>query len=336
METTSAFAALLGETLVNRSGDVNTAEALAGKEAVALYFSAHWCPPCRGFTPKLAESYQANLQAKGLEVVFVSSDKDEAQFKEYFEQMPWLALPYGARDLKAKLSEQYGVQGIPTLVILDASGKTINKDGRSAVMEDPTGESFPWKKAEEVQPAQPNEMPRATTKQLMKQQSQSGPFTVVCMPLCCFWVPMLFFMGAANTLSTCESDHFVVWMKVYGLAPLACAMLVQIIASFWACRGSGEHFKNALRLQGLTSLITVALFIWGWVEYMKTSEEKCVGDGDINPRALALAWLIMGSFGVPLSFCAALKQIRNPTANPAAGAAPAAQDKPEGTEEVTV
>ena len=24
---------------------------------IGLYFSAHWCPPCRGFTPVLADTY---------------------------------------------------------------------------------------------------------------------------------------------------------------------------------------------------------------------------------------------------------------------------------------
>ena len=36
---------------------------------VGLYFSAHWCPPCRGFTPQLANYYASNLKAKGLEIV---------------------------------------------------------------------------------------------------------------------------------------------------------------------------------------------------------------------------------------------------------------------------
>ena len=29
---------------------------LEGK-VIGIYFSAHWCPPCRGFTPKLVEWY---------------------------------------------------------------------------------------------------------------------------------------------------------------------------------------------------------------------------------------------------------------------------------------
>ena len=48
--------------------------ALADKQVVGLYFSAHWCPPCRGFTPKLTEVYTAIKGTdKSLEIVFVSS-----------------------------------------------------------------------------------------------------------------------------------------------------------------------------------------------------------------------------------------------------------------------
>merc|ERR1712159_589341 len=136
---------LLGDTLTSASGDVKTSEALANKRAVALYFSAHWCPPCRGFTPQLAKWYTDDLKEKGLEVVFVSSDRDEAAFNEYFAEQPWLALPYAERDLKATLSKKFKVSGIPSLVILDGEGKLITKDGRAAVSKDPSGAELPWK-----------------------------------------------------------------------------------------------------------------------------------------------------------------------------------------------
>jgi len=142
----AAFTEMLGDKLMTASGTVSTATALDGKKAVGLYFSAHWCPPCRGFTPKLAEWYTASLKAKGLEVVFVSSDRDESQFKDYFGEQPWLALPFEARDLKAKLSKKFKVNGIPSFVILDGeTAETITADGREAVSEDPTGTAFPWK-----------------------------------------------------------------------------------------------------------------------------------------------------------------------------------------------
>mmetsp|Transcript_52676 Transcript_52676/g.105754 ORF Transcript_52676/g.105754 Transcript_52676/m.105754 type:complete len:419 (-) Transcript_52676:37-1293(-) len=141
----AAFTALLGEELLGAGLEKkSTADALAGKKAVALYFSAHWCPPCRGFTPKLAEWYTKDLKALGMEVVFVSSDKEEGAFKEYFAEQPWLALSYSDRDKKAALSKKFKVQGIPSLVLLDSDGKTITLDGRSAVSSDPTGKEFPW------------------------------------------------------------------------------------------------------------------------------------------------------------------------------------------------
>merc|ERR1712083_428919 len=108
------------------------AMAKVGSKAIGIYFSAHWCPPCRGFTPKLAEMYKDAFEAKGMAIVFVSSDKDEGAFKEYFGEMPWFACPYAARDRKEALSKKFKVQGIPSFVILDPEGKTITTDGRSA------------------------------------------------------------------------------------------------------------------------------------------------------------------------------------------------------------
>jgi len=137
---------LLGPKLLTKSGEQSTKEALAGAKAVALYFSAHWCGPCRGFTPALAEAYTADLKAKGLEVVFISSDRDEGSFASYYGSMPWLSLPFAERTAKAKLSKKFKVQGIPSLVILDAeTGETITRDGREAIMTDPKGANFPWK-----------------------------------------------------------------------------------------------------------------------------------------------------------------------------------------------
>lgn len=50
---------------------------LVGKN-VLLYFSAHWCPPCRAFLPKLIEAYdKIKADDDALEVVFISSDRDQ-------------------------------------------------------------------------------------------------------------------------------------------------------------------------------------------------------------------------------------------------------------------
>lgn len=138
------FLDMFGDQLATETGTVKTAEALQGK-VVGIYFSAHWCPPCRGFTPVLAKAYTDALASKGLEVIFVSSDSDEASFKEYFAEMPWKALPYEDRTRKEALSKKFKVKGIPTFVLLDTDGSTITSDGRSAVAKDLAGERFPWR-----------------------------------------------------------------------------------------------------------------------------------------------------------------------------------------------
>ncbi|KAF2286668.1 hypothetical protein GH714_023413 [Hevea brasiliensis] len=106
---------------------------LVGKNML-LYFSAHWCPPCRAFLPTLIKAYQ-EIKAKddAFEVIFISSDRDQASFDEYFAEMPWLALPFGD-ERKASLSRKFKVRGIPMLVALGPTGRTITKEARMLVM----------------------------------------------------------------------------------------------------------------------------------------------------------------------------------------------------------
>lgn len=116
-------------TLVQRSGDkvvAATDDALAGKELIAIYYSAHWCPPCRKFTPELVKFYNENkAKYPKFELIFVSSDKTEEAMTGYMSeaQMPWLALKYDQRKLAAL--RNHAASGIPYLIVLDADGNEL-------------------------------------------------------------------------------------------------------------------------------------------------------------------------------------------------------------------
>ena len=123
----------LGSKLVSHTGEVNTSDVLSAP-VLAIYFSAHWCPPCRGFTPTLAKHYNKwNEKEKKIEVIFVRSDRDQSGFDEYFKSMPWVAVPFSATETRAALKAKYTVKGIPMLVIVDKSGKCLKLDGRDDV-----------------------------------------------------------------------------------------------------------------------------------------------------------------------------------------------------------
>ena len=58
---------------------------------------------CRSFTPELAtwyKNFKKTDNGDKFNIVFVSSDKNDEEFKGYFQEMPWLALPFKWRDIK--------------------------------------------------------------------------------------------------------------------------------------------------------------------------------------------------------------------------------------------
>mmetsp|Transcript_24495 Transcript_24495/g.35074 ORF Transcript_24495/g.35074 Transcript_24495/m.35074 type:complete len:222 (+) Transcript_24495:71-736(+) len=111
----------------------------SNKKLVALYFSASWCPPCKGFSPMLLDFH--NSCKDDLDIVFVSSDRDEKTFNDYYQKlMPFMATvpAYAsaeARQQHLKLAETFQIKGIPSVIVLDAkTGNFITDNARMEIM----------------------------------------------------------------------------------------------------------------------------------------------------------------------------------------------------------
>jgi nucleoredoxin len=100
---------------------------LAQKKIYGLYFSAHWCGPCRQFTPKLIEYYNKIVgEHPEFEIIFVSSDKSADAMATYMYEagMPWPAIEFG-KLANVPTLKKYAGDGIPDLVIVDTTGKVL-------------------------------------------------------------------------------------------------------------------------------------------------------------------------------------------------------------------
>lgn len=122
---------LLGDSLINSDGSPVDPAILKDK-FVGIYFSAHWCGPCRTFTPKLVEF--RNQIPNQFEVVFASADRDATSMLSYMKEagMPWPALPFGSPQ-KALLDSTFNIRSIPTLIVLDPAGRLASRNARNDV-----------------------------------------------------------------------------------------------------------------------------------------------------------------------------------------------------------
>ena len=101
---------------------------LVNKKLIAFYFSAHWCAPCRKFTPQLVDYYNRVVaEHPEFEIVFYSFDKSPFAFETYMREanMPWLAIDYAKVKGKEAIAKNAG-EGIPSLVLVDSAGNVIS------------------------------------------------------------------------------------------------------------------------------------------------------------------------------------------------------------------
>lgn len=129
------------EFLTSANGKVPWS-AVDGK-TVCLFFSANWCRPCKAFSPNLVQLYNTlKRNDQNLEIVFVSSDRDEITYNEHLDTMPWLAVPFNL-NLYARLTRLFNIKHIPALIPLSSNGNFIEDDAVSLV-EDYGADAFPF------------------------------------------------------------------------------------------------------------------------------------------------------------------------------------------------
>ena len=126
---------LAGPKLVKADGAEVDSSYLAKKDYILVYFSAHWCQPCRAFTPVLVKFYNDYADQGNFEVVFVSADQSQRDMFNYMtsEKMPWVAEPFSKRY--GPLTDKYGARVIPNLVLIQPDGKVLSAsfaNGQSA------------------------------------------------------------------------------------------------------------------------------------------------------------------------------------------------------------
>ncbi|MCG9896047.1 MAG: TlpA family protein disulfide reductase [Fimbriimonadaceae bacterium] len=122
-----------GLEVTHTFGNFTSLEALRGK-VVILDFFAHWCGPCKASFPDLRDMY-ADLKGRGIEIVHATrlygsfgaerdlTPEQELQKMTGFVKdngLVWPVVYVSADDYK-----DYGVSGIPHIVLIDAEGKVV-------------------------------------------------------------------------------------------------------------------------------------------------------------------------------------------------------------------
>jgi thiol-disulfide isomerase/thioredoxin len=135
---------LLGSDLVNAKGDPIKTSSLKGK-IIGLFFAEASNPSCKDFIPKLVAARDENRAS--FEVVYISSDENEESQLCFMKtsRMKWPATPFDPDKAKT-LAKYFGVDRIPTLVILDGKGNHLTNLGRTAIANDPRKAIQEWRK----------------------------------------------------------------------------------------------------------------------------------------------------------------------------------------------
>lgn len=109
-------------TLNKISGEPVSLSSFRGKKIVLLDFGATWCPHCVTAIPHIKAIYE-KYNKKGLEIIYIDirepKDTVNAIVKKF--DIPYIVVI----DEDGAVSKEYGIMGIPTMLLIDKDGSEI-------------------------------------------------------------------------------------------------------------------------------------------------------------------------------------------------------------------
>ena len=141
LEETSVGRPFLPFTQKDVNGnDFNMTDVVGKSKVVILDFWASWCPDCRRENPNLVKLYN-EFKDKGLDIVSVSLDMDEAAWKKAIEDdnLSWKNHVSDLKGWNNAVASLYTIAYIPQTFVLDENGKILEKNLPFEKMEDLIG-----------------------------------------------------------------------------------------------------------------------------------------------------------------------------------------------------
>lgn len=156
-------------------------EDFAGKFVIVDLF-ATWCQPCLAELPLIISHFE-KYKDRGLAVIGISLDEDLTVLRKHLQDnpLPWPVIHDGAEDPLQRLSLKYGVNALPTVLLLNKEGTVVSLEARQSelnrlmqmLFETPTPAAEP--PATSQQPAQENSGDGADNANEGDQEKASNP-----------------------------------------------------------------------------------------------------------------------------------------------------------------
>ena len=111
--------------LVDAMGNIHQIDDFRGR-CVVLDFFATWCGDCRKDMPEMKKLFiQYDIQ--GVDFIGISFDTDADKLHEYMdkEQIHWRVLSELKKMKDSKMGQDYHIQWIPTMYLLDTEGRVV-------------------------------------------------------------------------------------------------------------------------------------------------------------------------------------------------------------------